>query len=120
MHKRFLILGLVCMFTAYKGVAVSGDIAISEAVKAAAKAIGTSVYTGCILTPPVTPPQIAACTALYNNYIVQLAKVAAPGVLNPSTEIFHYPSPYDVCSYDASHFVFDLPTSQPYCPTTPL
>jgi hypothetical protein len=99
---------------------VCGDIAISEAIKASAKAIGKSVYTGCILTPPITPPQVTACTALYNSYIAKLAKVAAPGILTPSNDIFHYPSPYDVCSYDASHFVFDLPTSQPYCPTTPL
>lgn len=77
-----------------------------------ARKIGILVYTSCII--PSAPS--ATCETIYSKYKIALTNVAAPTPLGISQEQFHYPSMYDVCKYDASHFVFDNPATQPYCP----
>ena len=91
---------------------------INEALLAASKDKGTVVYTTCILTPPVTPEQTTICVALYTTYISSLQALNAPFPLIPSTTPSPYIwSPYDVCKYEPTHFVFDFPATQPYCPS---
>lgn len=86
---------------------------LNDANIANAKKIGTTIYYTCIMNIP----NKIKCDALYENYKRFLRMVAAPTALSTSQEVFHYPSEYDVCKYDASHFVFNNPSSQPYCPT---
>lgn len=91
--------------------------AVGSAELLPAKSAGELVYYTCIVTPPVTSAQRTLCTGLYTKYISKLQIVAAPSILGLSHENSPYTtSIYDVCKYDASHFVFDDPMNQPYCP----
>lgn len=91
-----------------------GDVELKSAQKA-----GNVVYVSCILVPPLTKPQIAYCNKLYSKYVSQLGAVAAPAILGLSQEKSPYSiSPYDVCRYDAAHFVFNNPAVVPFCPVT--
>jgi hypothetical protein len=90
---------------------------IDEALLNIARIKGAAVYTACILSPPSTPAQAAACVALYAVYVASLQAVNAPFPLVISTTPSPYLwSPYDVCRYEPTHFVFNVPVAQPYCP----
>lgn len=90
----------------------------SDAAIMLAKKKGNAVYTSCVLTPPVTKPQITYCETIYNVYKAALSAVAAPTPIsiNPNPSMTSY-SPYDPCRYDAAVFVYTNPTSIPYCPS---
>lgn len=88
----------------------------SEALIMAARAKGTAVYGGCILKPPTTPPEVAYCSGIYSIYVAALQAINAPLPLAPTMTPSQYSwSPYDLCKYETSHFVFNTP-GQPYCP----
>jgi hypothetical protein len=108
---------LLIFFTIFVVVNDSNSLPISEAPLLLSKGKGIIVYTTCILTPPTTPEQITICTALYAVYVASLQVLNAPLPLIPSI----IPSPYawssfDVCKYEPTHFVFNFPGMQPYCP----
>lgn len=107
------------IFSSLLLVALTAYAEISDVELKAAQKTGKIVYTSCILVPPLTKPQIAYCSKLYSKYVSQLGAVAAPAILGLSQEKSPYfISPYDVCRYDASHFVFNNPAGIPYCPVT--
>ena len=88
----------------------------SEALIAVAKAKGQVVYSACIVTPPIEPDQIAFCTTAYAIYLSSLQAVNAPLPIAPALTPSPYAwSPYDLCRFETSHFVFNAP-GQPYCP----
>ncbi len=90
---------------------------IDEVLLNVARVKGTAVYTACILTPPSTLAQAAACVALYAVYIASLQAVNAPFPLVISTTPSPYLwSPYDVCRYEPTHSVFNVGLTQPFCP----
>ncbi|MCC2624315.1 MAG: hypothetical protein K0R14_188 [Burkholderiales bacterium] len=90
---------------------------IDEALLNVARVKGVAVYTACIMTPPSTPAQAAACAALYAIYVASLQAVNAPFPLVVSTTPSPYLwSPYDVCRYEPTHFVFNVLVTQPFCP----
>lgn len=111
MNKLLILLNVIAPLV-YADV----DFSINDAAVFSARKAGTLVYVSCITNIPET----FTCETLSSKYKLALTKVAAPGVLSMSTETFHYPSKYDVCKYDASHFVLNDPSSQPYCPVNPF
>lgn len=88
-----------------------------EALIAAAMVKGKVVYKLCLIIPPKTPPEVAACKTAYLVYNTALQAINAPFPLAPSTTPSMYAiNPFDVCRYETSHFVFTIPASLPYCP----
>lgn len=93
---------------------------ISEAQLLAARSAGNTVYRKCILIPPVTKPQIAICKGLDSAYNSALSALNAPFPLVVSTSPSMYSwSPYDICRYEPSHFVFP-PEGFPVCIALPI
>ncbi len=89
----------------------------NETLLSISRVKGTTVYTSCILTPPVTPQQVTLCSSLYAQYISSLQTLNAPLPIIVSTDPSPYVwSPYDVCRFETTHLVFDFVGTQPYCP----
>lgn len=111
------LLLLIMVSTVVSAYAVPGS---DEAELLAARAAGNSVYYTCITTPPITPEQITTCTILYTKYITTLTALNAPYPLTPTTSPSPYVwSPYDICQFEPSHFVFP-PEGFPICPALPI
>lgn len=88
-----------------------------EALMAVAHSDGITVYTTCIVTPPTDPIKEAACLVLYNKFQASLQAVNAPFPIVPSLTPSPYAwSPYDICRYETSHFVFNITLGFPVCP----
>jgi hypothetical protein len=109
---------LVIKFILLFGLATAFANPINEALLLTAKTKGISVYATCVVSPPVDPTQQAVCVTLYTAYIVSLQALNAPLPLvlslNPSPYAW---SPYDVCRYEPTPLVFNIPVTQPYCPS---
>ncbi|MCE3268066.1 MAG: hypothetical protein K0R49_318 [Burkholderiales bacterium] len=119
MPYRILIKSII-LFSGAASSATASPI-MDEVLLNISRVKGSVVYTTCILTPPTTPVQVAACVALYGAYVVSLQALNAPFPLVPTTTLSPYIwSPYDVCKYEPTHFVFNIAVTQPYCPATLL
>jgi hypothetical protein len=93
---------------------------IDEAQLLAARSAGNAVFHGCIETPPVTPAQAGVCAGLYGTYVATLTALNAPYPLVSTTSPSPYSwSPYDICRFEPSHFVFP-PEGFPICPALPI
>lgn len=113
MHK-FITLIILSIIT----IKMSYPNPIDEAFVASAKVNGVIVYNSCVLIPPATPQQQTWCTGVYAKYINSLQIVNSPLPLLFSTTPSAYSwSPFDICRYETSHFVFDNPAVLPYCPS---
>lgn len=111
MNKLFLI------NTLFINLAIANTV-VDEAQLIAARNAGNSVYTTCIVTPPITPAQQATCSGLYSAYNNSLAVLNAPFPLVMSTSVSPYTwSPYDICKYEVTHLVFP-PEGFPICPVS--
>lgn len=94
------------------------EAAVAEANKAHARSTGMSVYTECILVPPLTHPQQVACEAKYQVYnaALEVANAPAPMMLNPFPSPYMM-SPYDICRYETSVLIFPVEEGIPACPS---
>lgn len=93
---------------------------VDEAQLLAARSAGNAVFHGCIETPPATPAQAGVCAGLYGSYVATLTALNAPYPLVSTTSPSPYSwSPYDICRFEPSHFVFP-PEGFPICPALPI
>ena len=96
---------------------------INETLLETVKAIGTTIFVSCILTPPVDPTgsQQAMCAGLYATYIVKEQALNTPLPLmlakDPSPYVW---SPFDICRFETGHLIFGNKTEVPYCPTVSM
>lgn len=110
---------LICILSIGATIAYSDPI--DESLMTTAYVEGLAVYTGCIKTPPSSLPQIIACTELYTQYVATLQVINAPFPLMPTTSPSLYSkSPYDICKFETSHFVFPIEKITPICPALPI
>lgn len=90
------------------------DIAVSalnnEPLLIATIILGNEIYTTCILIPPATPAQNAACATKYATFIIDIQTLhidmfglntpMLPGIPDP-----YFASPYDVCRFDIGNLI---------------
>ncbi len=116
--KKLLALIGVLGLSTYASAIVVPEAAVAEANKAHARSTGMSVYTECILIPPLTRPQEVACEAKYEVYNAALAVATAPApmVKNPFPSPYMI-SPYDICRYEVSVLIFPADEGIPVCPS---
>ena len=81
-----------------------------DATLANAKSEAISIKNTCILTPPVTSPQIIWCNSHYSTYVNYLKVLQAPMPLtiNLGTDGYVSPyawSPYDICMYEPGRLI---------------
>ena len=99
----------------------SGAVVIDEIIMAKTRTQGRLVYTTCIVTPPLTPPQQAYCGSIYASYVSSQQALNAPLPLMLAMDQSPYSwSQYDVCRYEPSQMAFDNPVVQPFCPSVPI
>ena len=113
--KKYFCITLIYI-TCYAGVE-------NEVLLQTARTVGITQFQQCILNQPETDPQRAFCDGLRVAYTYALQALNAPDPLLPTKDISQYAwSPWDVCRYEVTHFVFDKPGLGviPYCPTIPL
>jgi hypothetical protein len=115
MHNLIIIFLIVVNLTANAVVP-----AVDEAQLLATRSAGKTVYSSCILTPPVTNAQKLVCEGLYNTYKSALTLLNAPFPLIASIDPSPYTwSPYDICKYEPAHFVYPPEGGSPICPVLP-
>ena len=110
--RNLYVITVLCFFA---NSAIASPV-IDEVLLNIARVKGVAVYTACILNPPSTPAQIAACEAMYLAYVAALQAINAPFPLvrSMSPSLYSW-SRYDVCRYETAHFVFNVGLTQPYC-----
>ncbi len=89
---------------------------VDEVLLKSCQATGHVLYSTCVATPPVTPEQVAACTALYSQYMICSTSLNAPQPMLPSKSPDPYTwSPYDPCRFEVHHYIlWDI------CPSSPV
>lgn len=115
---KYILLIMLCC-TSLNSYSIDPNAAFGEAQLATAKSAGSTVYYTCILTPPVTTAQELMCDGLYSTYKSALSALNAPYpiLISSSPSIYSW-SPYDICRYEGSHFVFPPTGGFPICIAT--
>lgn len=86
----------------------------NEALLLSCQKQGCTIYTSCIMIPPITIHQASYCSVLYAKYLTCLQALNAPLPMLQS----HHPSPYawspyDICRFETATVVISL------CPSLP-
>ncbi len=67
---------------------------------------GIGLYNQCVVTPPVTPQQISACTTLKSTYLLCLQQLNLPYPLINSLDPDPYSgTPFTPCTYETGHLI---------------
>lgn len=88
----------------------------NEALLIECQAVGHTLYSSCIATPPATPAQAGVCSAIYANYLkcATLLNAPYPLIISRDPDLYTW-SPYDPCRFEIGHqILIDI------CPTLPI
>lgn len=88
---------------------------MDEALLLSCQTDGHTLYSNCVIKPPTSPDEVAACSALKIKYLGCLTKLTIPYPLTPSQDLDPYSySPFTPCKFEIGHLIlFDI------CPNTP-
>lgn len=91
------------------------DVVANEALLLSCQGNGHVLYSNCIVKIPITPDDIAACTALKTSYVLCLGQLNLPEALVMSSDPDPYKNnPFTPCHYETGHAIlYDI------CPTLP-
>jgi hypothetical protein len=107
-----LFVGMIAKSMAFGAAdAIAASAIANEPLLATTVSLGNDIYVTCILTPPVSATQQAACAAKYVTYLanIQILHIDMFGGVNtkmlPGMPDPYFWSAYDVCRFDMGNLI---------------